>query len=175
MLAGVINTGVNGTNVSFVLFSSFLLTSHVACWSLLYIAANPIWKEKVTNEFRALLQKHTDTSSSEPLYKKLGTIPLSAWEEELPTTELVIRETIRLSLSLGLPRRNVQRNVTVDGVTIEQGDFVMCSAAQVHLNPDIYPSPMTFDPERYVLGREEDKREGLAYLGWGAGEFLGVS
>ena len=109
------------------------------------------------------------------MHKKLSAIPLSAWEEELPFTELVIRETIRLSLSLGIPRRNVQRKVAIDGVTIEQGDFVMYFAAQVHLNPDIYPNPMTFDPERYALGREEDKKEGLAYLGWGAGEFFGFS
>jgi len=102
-------------------------------------------------------------------------IPLSAWEGELPCTDLVIRETIRLSLNLSIPRRNTQRNITIDGVTIEKGDFVMYSAAQVHLNPDIYPNPTTFDPGRYILGREEDKKEGLAYLGWGAGECFGVS
>jgi sterol 14-demethylase len=101
-------------------------------------------------------------------------IPLSAWEEELPSTELVLRETIRLTFNLGFPRRNVQRNVTIDGVVIEKGDFVMYSAAQAHLNPDIYPNPMTFDPERYTPGREEDQKEPLAYLGWGAGEFLVV-
>lgn len=99
-------------------------------------------------------------------------IPLSAWEEELPSAELVIREMIRLLLNLGIPRRNTQRSVAIEGVTIEKGDFVMYSAAQVHLNPDIYPNPTTFDPERYVPGREEDKKESLAYLGWGVGEPL---
>ncbi|KIM37016.1 hypothetical protein M413DRAFT_423833 [Hebeloma cylindrosporum] len=112
-----------------------------ACWSLLYLAANPIWREKVSAEFKALLQKHTDTSSSEPLHKRLGMIPVSAWEEELPSADLVVRETIRLLLNLGIPRRNTQRRVTIDGVTIEKGDFVMYSAAKVHLNPDIYPNP----------------------------------
>lgn len=102
-------------------------------------------------------------------------IPLSAWEEELPSADLVIRETIRLTLNLGIPRRNIQRNITIDDVTIEKGDFVMYSVAQVHLNPDIYPNPTTFDPERYVPGREEDKKEGLAYLGWGAGASFGDS
>lgn len=99
-------------------------------------------------------------------------IPLSAWEEELPSAELVLRETIRLLINLGIPRRNTRHSVAIDGVTIEKGDFVMYSAAEVHLNPDIYPYPTTFDPERYVPGREEDKKQGLAYLGWGAGELL---
>jgi len=116
-----------------------------------------------------------DASSSEPLDKKLAMIPLSAWEEELPSVELVIRETIRLLVNLGIPRWNTRRSVAIDGVTIEKGDFVMYSAAQVHLNPGIYSNPTTFDPERYVPGREEDKREGLAYLGWGVGELLGDS
>lgn len=151
ILGGVINTGVS------------------ACWSLLYLAANPIWREKVSAEFKVLLHKHTDTSSSEPLHKRLGMIPVSAWEEELPSADLVVRETIRLLLNLGIPRRNTQRRVTIEGVTIEKGDFVMYSAAKVHLNPDIYPNPTRFDPERYVPGREEDKKESLAYLGWGAG------
>jgi sterol 14-demethylase len=42
--------------------------------------------------------------------------------------------------------------------------------SDVHMNPDIYPDPPTFDPERYKPGREEDKREHYGYLGWGAGE-----
>ena len=157
-------------------FFSFLSNhSHLACWSLLYLAENPVWRARVSKEFKALLHKHTDSSSSEPLNKRLAMIPLSAWEEELPSAELVIRETIRLLLNLGIPRRNTHRSVAIDGVTIEKGDFVMYSAAQVHLNPDIYPNPTTFDPERYAPGREEDKKEGLAYLGWGAGELLGDS
>ena len=149
--------------------------AHSACWSLLYLAEHPVWRAKVSKEFKALLQKHTDASSSEPLDKKLAMIPLSAWEEELPSVELVIRETIRLLVNLGIPRRNTRCSVAIDGVTIEKGDFVMYSAAQVHLNPGIYSNPTTFDPERYVPGREEDKKEGLAYLGWGVGELLGDS
>ena len=95
----------------------------------------------MNKEFEVLLQKHTDSSSSEPLDKRLVMIPLSAWEED-SSAELVIRETIRLLFNLGIP---------------------------------IYPNPTTFDPERYLPGREEDKKERLAFLGWGAGELLGDS
>jgi len=51
---------------------------------------------------KVLLQKHTDSSSSEPLDKRLAMIPLSAWEEE-DSAELVIREAIRLLFNLGIP------------------------------------------------------------------------
>ena len=175
IFGGVLNTAVNGMNN--LIFTSIPAQSNCtdeASWSLIFLAANPIWKEKVKKEYEALLEKHTDTFSSEDYDKRLATIPLSAWEEELPSTDLVLRETIRLTLTIGFPRRNTQRNVTIDDVVIKKGDFVMYSAAQTHLNPDIYPNPMTFDPERYMPGREEDQKEALAYLGWGVGEFLGA-
>jgi len=38
-----------------------------------------------------------------------------------------------------------------------------------HMNPDIYSDPETFDPSRYEEGREEDKRQTFAYMGWGVG------
>lgn len=39
----------------------------------------------------------------------------------------------------------------------------------VHMNPEIYPDPLTWDPARYAPGREEDKKVPNAFLGWGAG------
>jgi len=141
-----------------------------ACWALLNLGANLKWKERVIKEYKALVANHTNTLSTESLHTRLASIPLNAWEDEIPSVDLVIRETLRLSTGGGTAlRRNVQKDITVDGVTIKRGDFMAYSVFGAHINPNIYSDPTSFDPDRYLEGREEDKKEAFAYLGWGAG------
>jgi len=97
-------------------------------------------------------------------------IPLNAWEDELPYVDLVIRETLRFTISRALLRRNVQKDIVVDDVTIKRGDFLALPTFEPRMNPgDIYSNPTLFDPDRYLEGREEDNKEMFAYVGWGAG------
>ena len=116
-----------------------------------------------------LVDKYTITSSSDPLHARLSSIPLNAWEEELPTLETIIRETLRISGSGTMLRRNIAKDIQIGDATIRRGDFLAYSAADVNLNSDIYTNPMVFDPDRYGPGREEDRKEALGYLSWGAG------
>ncbi|KAH9478207.1 Cytochrome P450 monooxygenase [Psilocybe cubensis] len=141
----------------------------VPCWTLLFLGSNPVWKKKVVDELKALVANHTDTLSSEPLHKRLAAIPLNAWEEQLPTIDLAIRETLRITATGSTLRRNMHKDVTVDGVTVKRGDFLTYQLADVHLNPEIYKDPMQFDPSRFLEGREEDRKETFAFIGWGVG------
>ncbi|KAF9530197.1 cytochrome P450 [Crepidotus variabilis] len=151
--AGVVNTGVN------------------SCWALLYLGTHPEWRTKAVNELKEITAKYSTSqfAKEEPFHKTLSTIPLSAWEDELPTLDLIIRETIRLSLNGSFLRRNVRKEILIQNATIEKGDFLAYSVADTHLNPGIYPDPEEFDPGRYEKGREEDRSAPLAYLGWGVG------
>jgi len=149
--AGVVNTGVNSS------------------WALLHLGTNPKWKRKAVDEYKALVDKYTNTVSPDPLHMRLATIPLNAWEDELPSLEAIIRETLRISGSITLLRRNVEKDLQIGSATIKRGDFLAYSIADVNLNPDIYTNPMTFDPDRYGPGREEDRKETFGYLSWGAG------
>ena len=144
--------------------------STVACWALLHLGTNPKWKRKAIDEYKALVDKYT-IKSSDPLHVRLSTIPLSAWEDELPSVDAIIRETLRLSGSGTFLRRNLAKDVRIGAATIKRGDFVVYSAADVHLNPDIYANPMIFDPDRYGPGHEEDRKEAFGYLSWGAGMY----
>ena len=145
------------------------LPSIKACWALLKLGANPKCKERVVKEYNALIANHTNMLATEPLHKRLASIPLNVWEDELPYVDLVIRETLRFTMSGALLRRNVQKDIAVDGVTINRGDFVAFPTFEPHMNPDIYSNPTLFDPDRYLEGREEDKKEMFAYVAWGAG------
>lgn len=135
----------------------------------MYLAANPEWKHKVTAEVISLIEKHTNTTSTDHLHKRLSSIPITAWEDEMPVLDLVIRETIRLVITGAALRRNVLEDLQVSDKVVKKGAFMVYSLSDVHLNPDIYSEPEKFDPSRFELGRQEDKKSIFAYMGWGAG------
>lgn len=120
--------------------------------------------ERVTSKYI-----NTD-SSGEPFHKLLSAVPLEAWEDEMPTLDLIIRETIRLSLTGTALRRNLGKDIVIQDILVKKGDFLAYSVADTHLNPEIYSDPEEFDPGRYEEGREEDKKTHFGYLGWGVGE-----
>jgi cytochrome P450 len=145
--------------------------TRIACWSLVYLCFRDDWKAKAKAEVDALVSKHTSSTSGEPLHKRLAAIHISAWEDEMPVLDLVIRETLRISLSGLSIRRNLAEDMMFSGGLVKRGDFVAYSLADVHLNPEIYPRPHEFDPARFTPGREEDKKGTFSYLSWGAGAF----
>ena len=140
------------------------------CWVLLKLGANLKWKERVVKEYNTLIANHTNTLGTEPLHKRLASIPLNAWEDELPSVDLVICETLRFTFSGSMLHRNVQKDIVMNGVTIKRGDFLAFPTFEPHMNPDIYSNLTLFDPDRYLEGWEEDKKEMFAYVAWGAGE-----
>ena len=143
-----------------------------ACWALVYLSFNDEWKAKAKAEVDALVNKHTTNSSNEPLHQRLASIHISAWEDEMPVLDLIIRETVRIILNGLSLRRNLLEDLTFSGGLVKPGDFVAYSLADVHLNPEIYSRPNEFDPARFTPGREEDKKGTFSYLGWGAGAFF---
>ncbi|KAJ7790688.1 hypothetical protein B0H14DRAFT_3875577 [Mycena olivaceomarginata] len=110
IFAGVINTGMN------------------ASWALLYTSMNTEWKAKATAEIRALLSKHS-ASNTDALHTRLASIPLAAWEDELPRS------------TLSLAQRRTGGGCRDPGA----GDFLAYPLADVHLDPAIYPDPLRFD------------------------------
>jgi sterol 14-demethylase len=145
-----------------------------ASWALLYLGNNPSWKIKAIDELKALLASHSQNLSTDYLHKQLASIPLQAWEDETPVLETVIRETLRLTMTGAPSRRIVFNDLQIGGLTVKMGDFIVYSQADAHLNPEIYLNPQAFDPDRYSLGREEDRKQANAYLAWGSGNRFSV-
>ena len=143
----------------------------IACWALVYLSFHDEWKSKAKAEVDDLVNKHTTNSSNEPLHQRLASIHVSAWEEEMPVLDLIIRETLRISVNGLSLRRNLLEDLTISGCLVKPGDFVAYSLADVHLDPEVYSRPNEFDPARFSPGREEDKKGTLSYLVWGAGAF----
>lgn len=173
---GVIFAGVINTGITCLLLWHFPPKLHktdclLACWVLLFLAAHPEWKEKVSKEIFGLIAEHTNTTSLDPLHKRLSGIPISAWENSMPATEAVLRETLRMVQNGTLLRRNVVQDMPIADKIVGRGAFLAYNIADVHLNPSIYMDPQRFDPDRYAEGREEDKKSPLSFVAWGAGEY----
>jgi len=133
---------------------------------LINLAIHPEWREKCKEEIRRLLSHSNDSLSS--VTEKLGAIPLSAWEDELPILEACIRESQRIIHNPVALRRNVHEDVNILGQVVKRGDFLVYSLAEVHLNSEYYPEPHKWDPGRW--SRPDPVPNAIyPFLGWGAG------
>jgi sterol 14-demethylase len=118
------------------------------------------------------MNKYTSSDAGASIAERLASIPISAWEDEMPLLDACIRETVRMNVTGAALRRNLQDDdLHVEGRVIEKGSFIAYCFADVHLNSKIYPNPEKFDPERFTT-RAEDVASPMtyAYLGWGAGK-----
>ena len=109
-----------------------------------------------------------DSVSFATVYDKLSTIPLEAWETEMPVFEACVRETQRIALTGIAMRRNLRDDVPVGDKLIKGGDFLVYLPNDIHMNPEYYPNPHKYDPGRWL---RPDPVPNITYpfLGWGAG------
>lgn len=72
-----------------------------------------------------------------------------------------IDEAMRLSPSVGgiLPREVLPGGITIDGHRIPEGVVVGVPHYTIHHNPDYYPSPFAFVPERWIVGASASLRD----------------
>jgi len=152
IFAGTINTGMN------------------ACWLLLFLAKDTTWRSKVTSEILQVISKYSTLPETSPLHQRLASIPVNAWESDMPLLDQAIRETLRLVMAhmTGL-RKNELRDISFGDVTIPRNSFLAYAFADAHLDPKIYTEPLEFDPDRFSPSRAEEKKAPHAYLAWGSG------
>ncbi|KNG46269.1 cytochrome p450 monooxygenase, partial [Stemphylium lycopersici] len=102
--------------------------------------------------------------------EKLKTELLEAWPtlhgqepklqhlENMSYLNAVIKESLRLSsgVTAGLLRIVPANGATISGAAVPPGTIVSCSSTFVHYNPDIFPEPEAFRPERWIESPELD-------------------
>jgi sterol 14-demethylase len=144
------------------------MSRNLACWIFLYLGANKGWKEEATAEVQHLIATYTN-ATSEPTHQRLSTIPMSAWEDEMPVIESIIRETLRIVNNGTALRRNIAVNLLVADKTVGRGAFVACNIGDLHLNEMFYLEPLMFDPDRFNVAQADDTYGNAPFLGWGTG------
>jgi cytochrome P450 len=147
------------------------ITSIIASWMLTFIGSHREWRDRSRAELEALLTSHGSASTDAPISEQLASIPLDAWEQHTPVLDSIIRETLRLAQPHVAMRRNLGPDVYIDGNIIPTGSYIVYPYSDVHLNPEIYPEPLRFDPTR----RLETKETSYAYVGFGGGKISAPS
>jgi cytochrome P450 len=86
-------------------------------------------------------------------------------DAELPWTDAVIKETLRLHTVFPVIARVLDRPQVIGGWQLPRGTLVYISIDLAHRNPALWPAPDRFEPERFLDARPRP----FAYFPFGGG------
>ncbi|KAJ0177947.1 hypothetical protein K1T71_006820 [Dendrolimus kikuchii] len=142
---------------AFAFFIGGYETSAATMTFLLYqLALNPHIQDKLIAEIDEVITKHNGQVTYECL-------------TDMVYLEQVFKETLRLFAIADL-MRNVVVDYKVPGtdVVLKKGQTVLISPRGIHHDPNLYPEPEKFDPERFSVENSAN-RHPCAYLPFGIG------
>lgn len=140
--------------VTTILLAGHETTANTLTFALVLLSQNPEVEARLHTELDAVLD---------------GRPPRLADLEDLPYTGAVIQETLRLyPASWTVVRRPVER-VEIAGNAVEPETEVLLCQWLVHRDPEFFPDPLAFRPERWLTG-ETDALPRFAYFPFGGGQ-----
>lgn len=80
--------------------------------------------------------------------------------------DAVIKETMRSRPVVPQVARHLTEDTAIDGCLVPAGTTVMLPMSVIHLDPEVYPEPEAFRPERFLDGNDPG---GYAWLPFGGG------
>ncbi|XP_041254814.1 thromboxane-A synthase isoform X2 [Onychostruthus taczanowskii] len=136
------------------LIAGYETTTSALSFATYLLATNPQCQEKVLREVDEFSAKHMV-----PDYQNV---------QELPYLDMVIAETLRMYPPAFRFTREAAKDCVVLGQHIPAGAVIETAVGHLHHNPEFWPEPEKFIPERFT---EEAKKERhpFAYLPFGAG------
>ncbi|KAF8768477.1 Cytochrome P450 3A13 like protein [Argiope bruennichi] len=131
--------------------------SSVLAFTTYLLALHPAIQEKVHKELVEAVEK----SNGELTYETL---------QNMKYLDNIISETLRLYPPAIRSERMAFEDYELGdtGITIPKGTIVTIPIYAMHRDPDVFPDPDKFDPDRWVE-EERTKRDPFAYLPFGAG------
>lgn len=137
-----------------MMFAGHHTTSVTSSWAMIDLLQHPEYVRKVTSELDEIYADGRDVS-----YQAL---------REIPLLECALKESLRLHPPLILLMRKVRSEFHYERWTVPPGHLVATSPAVSNRMPEHFPDPERYEPERYLPGREEDRRS-FAWIPFGAG------
>ncbi|XP_065883241.1 24-hydroxycholesterol 7-alpha-hydroxylase-like isoform X2 [Dysidea avara] len=144
-----------------LLWASQANATPMVFWTLCFILSDPVIHQAVTQEVTSIL----------PPLDELGHTPITyEMIQQLLTVKRCVLEAIRLRPP-GMITRKVTETHTLGDYTIPQGHYLMLSPFWEHRNPDLFPSPDKFDPDRW-RSCDLNKNQFLeGFVGFGGGRY----
>ncbi|GJQ69785.1 Cyp6g1 [Trypoxylus dichotomus] len=130
-----------GSTVSYILYK---LAKHEEC------------QDKLRKEIENIMSKH-ETITTDAL-------------KEMDYLEMIIRETLRMYPVLPFLDRKVAKDYKIPNtnITLEKDTNVYISIKGIHMDPEYFPNPHKFDPERFSAENKANIKP-FTYLPVGAG------
>lgn len=128
-------------------------SANVLSWAFSYILQQPEVEEKLYEEWDRVLG---------------GDDPTDATYMQLTYTQNVLREAMRLRSPTFFTGRSATADVEIGPLMVKKGQSVLFSPYAIHQNPEYFPNPLSFIPERF----ENDllkKIPQFAYIPFGGG------
>ncbi|CAD7080276.1 unnamed protein product [Hermetia illucens] len=137
--------------------AGFETSSTTLSYTLYELALNSDIQNRARDEIFTVLNKYNGQLTYEALM-------------EMQYIDQIISETLRKYP----PMVTITRQATEDyripntNITLEKDTSIFIPVYSIHHDPEIYPNPETYDPDRFNSG-EEKRRHPLAYLAFGEG------
>lgn len=129
-------------------------TSNALTWAWYLLSQNPQVEERLHAELDRVLG---------------GRLPTMADLAQLPYTEAIIQETLRLYPPAWiLMTRTPIEPIQIDGYQIDPGEWVWVAPYMTHRNPKYFRDPEKFDPDRFLADRRREVPK-YAYFPFGGG------
>ncbi|XP_078377241.1 cytochrome P450 3A4-like [Oculina patagonica] len=141
----------------FFLLVGYKNTSNTLAFIAFFLATNPHLQEKLRSKIR--LARTSDSTSS-----------IYDLAQSVDYLDCVINESLRLCPPIFQMNRSCQEDYDFNGLHIPAGMEVIIPTYAIHRDPDAWPNPEKFDPERFRSGTKDDRdRHSYQFLPFGAG------
>ncbi|XP_017735852.1 PREDICTED: thromboxane-A synthase [Rhinopithecus bieti] len=137
------------------LIAGYEIVTNTLSFATYLLATNPACQEKLLREVDLFKEKHV--------------VPeFCSLEEGLPYLDMVIAETLRMYPPAFRFTREAAQDCEVLGQRIPAGAVLEMAVGALHHDPEHWPSPETFNPERFTAEAKQQHRP-FTYLPFGAG------
>ena len=128
-------------------------TANALTWTWYLLSQHPDVERRLHEELRSVL------AGGSPGFDDLP---------QLPYTEMVFAESMRLYPPAWAISRLAMQDHDIAGYHIPAGSLCMLSPYVMHRNPEYFPDPERFDPERWTP-EAKDRRPKFSYFPFGGG------
>lgn len=133
-------------------------TANAMTWMWLALSRNPAARKRLQDEVDTVLQ---------------GRVPTFEDLDRLPWTQACLEEAMRLYPPVPAVSRMARADDEIDGIRIPAGSVTVVFPYLIHRNPDIWPNPEGFDPERFMPDATKGRHK-QAFMPFGAGRRICV-
>ncbi|XP_049824572.1 cytochrome P450 4C1-like isoform X1 [Aethina tumida] len=129
-------------------------TAYTLSYTCLLLAMNPKIQENVYEEVMEVVGEYRTIDCSNLV--------------NLKYTEMVINEALRLIPVIPLMGRRTTAEINLGEIVIPENTGIILDILSLHRNPEIYPDPLKYDPDRF-LPEEVAKRPQYSFVPFSAG------